>query len=229
MIHIFIGNDYTARMHALAQQRIRWQQKEYEILSFFSDETSEYEIMNTISHQTLFGEERAYILHGYLTKNGVSEALAQHTHAPIMCIEESLTAPQIQKITKTIGEDYCEVRIFKKDKEKNNAIFSLANDIRDRNPKNAWLTYQRLVADGFTLQQMIGTAWWQMKNMLLVQASPQNHGLKPFVADKAKAALAKYPGTDLIRKSQELLDIYHYGFDGGLENRFEEFLLKLAS
>jgi len=229
MITLFTGSDYTARQRAIEQQKKQWAKAGHEVLSFFADESSAEDIINALSHKTLFGDTYAYILHGCVDHADILSVLSGQPDTLAICIEDATTAAQIKIATKILGAGMIEVKKFPKGRENDTAIFNLANDIRTRNPKNLWLTYQSLLADGYTVHQMMGVAWWQIKSMMLVQASPTVHGLKPFVAGKAQDALKKYPKKDLSKISKGLLDVYHYGHtDGSLENRFEEFLLAIA-
>ena len=229
MIILLTGSNYSARQLAIEQQKKKWEQAGCEVLSFFSDESPSADIINALSHQSLFGDTYAYILYGCIDDTDILSAVAEHPELPIMYIEDSTNAAQIKAATKILGADMIEVKKFLKGKDNDNTIFNLANDIRTRNPKNLWLTYQSLLGDGYTVHQMMGVAWWQIKSIMMVQASPNGHGLKDYVAGKARSALPKYPDTQLKKLATDLLDVYHYGHrDGSLENRFEEFLLGIA-
>lgn len=225
MITILVGTDYAARSAALETKRQQLAKEGYEAISFFASEHDTNDIVSALTHQTLFGDTHAYILHDCMGNDDIVRELGNVT-APLVCIEENLNADQTKKIKKYAGKDII-VQKFTKKKEEDKEIFKLTDQICARNPKNAWLVYQSLVEKGHNAHQMMGLVWWQVKNMLLV-ARGEGGSLSPFVSKKAQAALKNYDQKALSRLAEKILDIYHRGHQGEMiDNLFEEFLLTL--
>lgn len=225
MITILIGTDYIARGVALQEQRQKLTEQGYDVISFFASEHETRDIISALTHETLFGDTNAYILHDCLQDEEIVRALGTVT-APLICIEENLNADQTKKVKKHATGDVV-VEKFVKKKDEDKEIFKLTDQICARNPKGAWLVYQSLVAKGDNAHQMMGLVWWQVKNMLLV-ARGEGQSLNPFVAKKAQAALKNYDQKALSALAEKILDIYHRGHRGEMiDNLFEEFLLTL--
>jgi DNA polymerase III delta subunit len=225
MITILVGNDYVMRGETLRKQRQKLTDEGYDVSSFFADEHEMLDIISSLTHETLFGDTNAYVLHGCLQDEEVVRALAI-VKAPLLCIEETLNAVQIRQIKKYATGDVV-VEKFTKKKNEDKQIFKLMDHICARNPKDAWLTYQSLVGKGQTAHQMIGLVWWQVKNMLLVSRGEGEH-LGFFLASKAQGALRKYDQKALDALAHKILDIYHRGHQGeNIDNLFEEFLLTI--
>ena len=92
-------------------------------------------------------------------------------------------------------------------------IFSLADAVGGRDKKRAWTLYLRALSRGFEPEEIHGTIFWQVKNMLLVKGArnptAETTGLKPFVLSKAKLSCENYSKEELRKFSSHLVSLYH--------------------
>jgi DNA polymerase III delta subunit len=104
-------------------------------------------------------------------------------------------------------------------------IFSISDALTARDKKGLWLTYQKALRSGLAEEEIFWKLVWPIKTMLLVAKSGKGElkTVKPFVADKARRALAKYKIEELEKMSTDLVVLWHdsrrglIDFDFGLE------------
>ncbi len=110
-------------------------------------------------------------------------------------------------------------------------IFGLTDALASRDKKTLWILLQDAWREGKTSEEIIGTLFWQLKMMRLAEVTKtaDEAGQKPFVYDKAKRALGKFPHDDLSRITHELLMLYHEGHGGkrDIDHSLERWALSL--
>lgn len=108
-------------------------------------------------------------------------------------------------------------------------IFTMTDALGDRDRKKAWLIYVEARRIGNEPEQIFGTIWWFVKNMMLVGASGAGGltGLSPFVESKAKRALKNYSQGEVLKMSKYLVSVYHESRRGkcDLTIELEKFVL----
>lgn len=111
-------------------------------------------------------------------------------------------------------------------------IFTMTDALGDKDRKTAWLTYVEAVSLGNEPEQIFGTLWWFVKNLLLVSGSSGDSGqavtgLSPFVESKAKRALRNYNQSDISNMARYLVASYHDSRRGkcDLSVELEKFVL----
>lgn len=226
MITILSGNNHTARFEALEKQRALLADQSYDIVSFFGDEHETQDILNALTHGSLFGDRQAFVLHHCLRDEEIIRSLGVLS-VPLICVEDEVSSDILKKLYQYVKESDVRIQKFPKIKGKDVEIFQITDPIYARNPKEAWLVYQSLLRRGFDIHQILGTVWWQTKLMLLV-ARGGGRGVHEFPLRKAQHALNKYDARAREALAQRILDMYHRGHSGeDPENLFEEFLLTL--
>lgn len=138
---------------------------------------------------------------------------------------EKLLANRIAEIKEAGGEVVNDKSIpFKKPLEFN--IFALADALIARDKKQLWVLYEKALRSGKTPEEISGTLFWQLKNMMLV-GEGGGKNLSPFVKSKAKRAGEKYTAVEIKKLSFDLVNLYHESRRKGLglEEKLEKFIL----
>ena len=109
--------------------------------------------------------------------------------------------------------------------------FALSDALASRDKKTLWILLQEAWHRGSSNEEIIGTLFWQLKMLRLVERtkSAEEAGQKPFVYDKAKRALMKFKEGELELLSEDLLMVYHEGHTGrgDIALGLERWVLKL--
>ncbi len=90
-------------------------------------------------------------------------------------------------------------------------VFALGDALANRDKKTLWVLLMRAQGAGLSAESIIGTLFWQLKNMRLaaLTGSAAEADLKPFVYNKAKRGAARYKATELEELSASLVSLYH--------------------
>jgi DNA polymerase III delta subunit len=110
-------------------------------------------------------------------------------------------------------------------------VFSITDALSRKDKKNTWVLYQKALNSGMVPEEIHGILFWQVKNLLMVkdEADPKGLGLNPFVLRKSLSAAEKFKKSELIKLSQELVEIPHNA-RRGLEDfgvSLERFILSI--
>ena len=97
-----------------------------------------------------------------------------------------------------------------KTKEKFN-IFALADVLGRRDKKSLWVLYQKALREGFKLEEIIGTLFWQVKSMILASRvkTAKEAGMNPYPFSKAKSFLKNWKEVELKNLSSKFVSLYH--------------------
>ncbi len=90
-------------------------------------------------------------------------------------------------------------------------IFSLTDAFGRRDRKALWVLYQQAKLANVEDEQIHGILFWQVKNMLVSMQtkSAADAGLNPFVFTKAQGFARNFKNEELVKKSAELVELYH--------------------
>ncbi len=89
-------------------------------------------------------------------------------------------------------------------------VFALSDALGARDRKKLWVTYEKALMTGLPAEEIFWKFQWQIKNLLLVKAGPENlKTLNPFVASKAEAAAKNFETEELKSLSRDLVEIFH--------------------
>ncbi len=90
-------------------------------------------------------------------------------------------------------------------------IFALTDAIGARNKREAWMLYQKALADGMVSEEIFFKVFWQVKNMLLASRtrSAEETDMKAYPYSKAKGYLRNFKPGELEKLSEELIRGYH--------------------
>ncbi|OHA22699.1 MAG: hypothetical protein A3G52_01725 [Candidatus Taylorbacteria bacterium RIFCSPLOWO2_12_FULL_43_20] len=118
-------------------------------------------------------------------------------------------------------------------KKKNTAfnIFTLSDALGRRDKKTLWVLFTRAKKEGFEDEQIHGTLFWAIKNMIVASSSAnaKDAGMNPFVFSKAKDFVINYSPLELKRTAKKLVVIYHESRRGkrDLRSAIERFILEI--
>jgi len=154
----------------------------------------------------------------------LSEMSASANH--FLVIENSLLAAEKKKFEKwaTVMEE------FKKTAETPFNVWAMADALAQRDKKSLWVLLQDAKRAGLVAEEIIGTIWWQLKNLRLAMMakSAVEAGMKDFPFNKAKRALSNFKPGEIEILSRDLLEVYHNGHGGvrDIDEGLEEWVLR---
>jgi DNA polymerase III delta subunit len=144
--------------------------------------------------------------------------------------EGNLLAKDKEKIEK-LSEKTQEFSKEDKGKKAEFNVFGITEKILNRDNVGAWMLYREALENGSEPEQLSGIIFWQFKALALASecSNAGEAGLNPFVFNKSKNALKKWPVSDIKTKLTDLLTNYHDSRKEGLELSLalENFLLKI--
>ncbi len=189
-------------------------------------------IAEFIGSQSLFSTKYIVTLSRVLEDEEISEIVldfAEDIHASenvFIWAEEKVDAKTLKKIEKVSDKiQYFEIS---KTAGPQINIFDLASAFAERDKKRAWILYVEAL-QYFSPEEIYGTLWWQVKTMLLAQATKTatEAGMKDFSYSKAKGFLRKYKEGEVTELARNLIVTYHQSrLDGeSLELNLEKLIL----
>lgn len=143
--------------------------------------------------------------------------------------EEEISKKDLQKVESIATK----VQFFepkKNVKKVNLNIFDLASAFGNKDKKEAWILYQKILKE-FSAEEIYGVLWWQLKTILLVSKtnSADEAGLKTFPYSSAKRFCKNYSDDELNDLAINLISLYHDSRLKGedLKLSLEKFLLSI--
>ncbi len=151
----------------------------------------------------------------------------------IFIILEGKVLTELKKAFDTYAEKVVECEVpstaHKENRRADFNIFLLGDAVGERNSFKSWTVYRQAVETGLEPENIIGTLFWQVKSMILVQkgGSASETGLNPFVFSKSKKYAGNYSEQELNIFLEKLMTLYHDGHRGlvNLELSLERLML----
>lgn len=196
--------------------------------SFFEYDSENFntrDIEELAQGQGLFEREYIIVLSGALavaeTKDYILERLKILAESPhvFIFIEEKVEAAFVKQFITHAK------KIWKSEKNKAQRAdfnpFALGDALAARDRKKAWVLFCKSVdVEGLKPEQILGTLFSQIKNLLLVKRSGgENPGLHPFVFQKIKRCVKNYSIEELENLSASLVELYHNARRGACDMR----------
>jgi len=117
------------------------------------------------------------------------------------------------------------------EKEKEKPDYSFNDALAAGDKKKLWILFRKKIAEGEAPEQIHGSLFWQLKNMLVALESrnASEAGLHPFVFMKNKRAAEQIGQKHLRELSSRLVSIYHDSHRGihDFETALEKFVLTM--
>jgi len=148
-------------------------------------------------------------------------------------IENKIGKADISKIKKHAEKVLEFEKSVPNPKEERFNVFSLTDAIGRRDRKSAWVIFQETVLSGLSPEELHGTIFWQIKNILLVKRSGEisasTLGMKPFVFNKTASFAKNFSESELKKMISEIVSMYHNARKGGvpIEAGIERFILSI--
>ncbi len=220
MLYVLHGDDFKRRAGKLE-----------EMVSFFlgknpntsfvkvrAENFAAYDLDELALGQGLFAQKCVVVLDGLFENKEIKEAVAGKL--PSLASSGNIFIVNERLLSKTdlsaLEKRADKAQVFSaKEKTIRPAfnIFSLADAVGGRDKRRAWTLYLRAIENGSEPEEIHGTIFWQIKNMLLVKETARptalTTGLKPFVLTKAKAFSDNYSKDELKHLSSRLVSLYH--------------------
>tara|TARA_B100000508_G_scaffold78473_1_gene61010 strand:- start:5450 stop:6151 length:702 start_codon:yes stop_codon:yes gene_type:complete len=179
------------------------------------------QIADALGAASLFGGEECFLIDTPSDSSDLAEELTNtlselaESKNIFIVLEGPLLAPAKKKYEKHAAA----VEEFKAEKAERFNTFALADALAKRDKRKLWVLMQEAKLNGIREEEIIGILWWQLKALRLASTttSAQEAGMKTFPYTKAKQALGMFPGDDLYRLSNSLLQLYHEGHAGLVE------------
>ena len=231
MLTVYIGGDITSSKQKAEKDFVL--KKEASRVHFNDVSFSPEAVAAYLGSGDIFGKSYIIFLDRILSNKEAEEFFWDNLNDfcsstnDFILFTEKLLADRIADIKEAGGEIVNDKSIVFKKPETFN-IFALADSLIARDKKQLWVLYEKALRSGKTPEEISGTLFWQLKNMMLVQEGG-GQGLSPFVKSKAKRAGEKYKATEIKKLSFDLVHLYHESRRKGLglEEKLEKFILEL--
>lgn len=233
MLQVFYGNDQI-KVRQQAHLAINISLTEgMELVRLEPDLYEEGMLLNLSSTNALFSIGTVYLVDSpdkddvfYTEFISNVEALSTSTNLFIILLED-LNAADKKKISKYTGV----VEEYKKSAATKFNPFQMADALALKDKRTLWILLQEAKQNSLSVEEIIGTLWWQLKSIRLAAAtvSAVEAGMKDYPYRKAKSALNTFRLSEVEQKSRELLKLYHEGHRGkrDLDLALEEWVLRL--
>jgi DNA polymerase III delta subunit len=194
-------------------------------------DTAQYEEL--LGSQGLFDEKYIVVLDGLCEKKDTREsiitslAVMQTSPHPFLIIEGKCDASSVKEISKH-AEKVQESQATEKGRE-SYSIFTITDSLLLRDRRRMWADYVGFMLQDIPAEEVHGIVFWQVKNMLLASRAKdaRDTGLTPFQYKKALAGTRYYSDDELMKMSQDLVDMTHMvrTGKGTMEILFEKWVL----
>jgi DNA polymerase III delta subunit len=218
MLQCYFGTD-TVMVRQKALEAARSCGGTLTILS--ADEYQPGSVGQAVGSASLFGDRTTYLLDTPSAdaqfQEEVTALLAALAAAPdtFLIIEGKLLAAEVRAYQKVavLMQEYSSATTTRF----NNFLLSDALAARDK--KSLWLCLWQARHAGLSNEELIGTLWWQLKTIALVQQthSAEEAQMKAYPYQKARQAATRYTAEEVARLMEQLISIYHQGHLGEVE------------
>ncbi|MBI2047651.1 MAG: hypothetical protein HYT27_00785 [Parcubacteria group bacterium] len=227
MIYLFYGNntEENRRKCDMFLQKLFVKKPNASFFEYDSENFNTRDIEELAQGQGLFEREYIIVLSGALavaeTKDYILERLKILAESPhvFIFIEEKVEAAFVKQFITHAK------KIWKSEKNKAQRAdfnpFALGDALAARDRKKAWVLFCKSVdVEGLKPEQILGTLFSQVKNLLLVKRGEgENPGLHPFVFQKIKRCVKNYSIEELENLSASLVELYHNARRGACDMR----------
>lgn len=241
MLSLLYGTDITKRAHhrEVIIEEFSATHKNLSIRIFTDASFRMSDIITLTENSSLFGESFLIIFEHVLQSDELASEFATLLPAFIsspnffLFIEREISEKDL-KVFEKAGADIKGFEV-KELKSKEFNIFQLSDALGARNKKESWILFRQALADNKSPEEILGTLFWMVKQMLLVKdknsesLARDTKTLSPFVVRKAISFAKNFSRTELEKLSSSLNDLYHHAHRGelDLEEGIETLLLSL--
>ena len=240
---ILIYGSQTDKVREISRLRLEGLKNKRPDASFFrmdDEEFNEAQFEELIFGQGLFDKKFIVHLDRVLENKEAREYILKYLNElaesenGFIITEYKLAKPTLEKIKKVaVKTEIFDTKKIETKQEFN--IFALSDALGKKDKKNLWVLYVQALKNNVAPEQIHGTFFSQIKNMLLVKKAEEQGiktselGLHPFVVKKTVSVVKNFTTKELEKHSRDLLHIYHQARGGGdeLDVGLEKFILSL--
>ncbi|MBI4117981.1 MAG: hypothetical protein HY455_00345 [Parcubacteria group bacterium] len=243
MIYVFWGSD-TARVAEKSSafvDALRAKKPEAPILVFDEETVSVSSLEELVRAHGLFESNNIVVLSNTLSLEPIAEFVEEEVaqladSATVFVFKEAKLSATLKRVLAKYAKKAFLLEKPEQKQRKDTITFELSDALGARNRQEAWVLLQKALRGGHEPEQIHGTLFWQVKNLLsLTQAEQEGPaaitalGLNPFVEKKAKQFKKNFSETELQKLSSTLVSISHEARLGGedLDVALERFVLNI--
>ncbi len=196
MLYFFTGTD-TEKVRDAANTAVEKSTKNKSVVRV-TDAHSTADLEASLGGAGMFGEERIVVLDNVLGNEELREKLLarlkdiSESKDVFFMLESGVDAEMRKSVEKYADRTE---RFDAPKKERDNSIFSLANDLQRGKRKELWVGYQRELLKGNAPEAIHGTLFWAAKQAFLRSDTPRSRTLIAQLAELPHEARRK--GFDL--------------------------------
>ena len=215
MLSLFYGNDFEKRKIAREREIFDFKKKfsNFEIL-IITDTKADPFLIESLSFGGGLFDKKFLVLLEYTLENEEfcnfilpKLKILQESNNAFLFLERSLVKENLKNFIK-IGAKIEEFSLPKTEKKDN--VFLVANAIEQRNKKNAWLLFNKLLKNGVAGEKILGILFWKIKDMIV------------------KKKFRNFSEIELKQLSSKFTQAFHEGHRGGrkIEDGIEKIILE---
>lgn len=219
MIHIIYGNDWQRRRRALTDLV-----KNNPVRHFSYPEDADV-VWDELFGASLFQpDSSSIIVHDGLAWTQLLREIARGARFGVDVI---LNGEAISKeaLAELAEQQDLVISEYPLAKTRDAGVFRITDALAKGDTRRTWLSYQELLAGGYTAQHIYGTIWWQVKNALLLIAQSDTKSIKPFVAKKTRGYIDIRGEQQIRQDARELIQAQHRAPGAELAYALEEWIL----
>jgi DNA polymerase III delta subunit len=235
MVYFFYGtNAVMAREKARKLlEKMKKEAPSSEIFHINSENFDALNFENLIGGRGLFGSANIINCNGIFDNEEAKEFFVARvediSESPnVFILSEGKVDAETARAVKSRAEETIKCD---NDTEKEKPDYSFSDAFATADKKKLWVLLRKKIDGGEPLEQIHGTLFWQLKNMLLALecSDASEAGLHPFVFRRNKIAAEKIGKKHLRELSARLVSIYHDSHRGihDFETALERFVLKM--
>ncbi len=233
MLYVYYGNDAVRIREAAHKKILELNAGSDEVVEISAETYEEGMVTDILESESLFGGVKLVRIDRpsgepklFAECVDCLQTLADSVHHFVL-IEETLNAAQKKKFTAVTKECY------EYSAETGGAFnsFSLTDALVARDKKRVWILLNEAWQHNLSPEEVVGLLFWQVKTLRIVAKSKNSEhtGLKPFVYQKAKAALRNFKIEEIDQMSRILVRMYHDAHLGKVDMKqaLEKWVLQL--
>jgi DNA polymerase III delta subunit len=236
MLLVYTGTDVSAAKHALgsAIQRILQDIRGANVIRFDEETFTTESALDALAEGNLFAEKNIVVFDNILTHpDGEDFYLSRDLQSEhyVFIRETQPKKPILSRFSKN-SEVYT-FMLPKEEKKVDYSAFALTDAAMIRDKKNAWVEFEKSRRRGEAMEAIHGMLFWAFKTLVAIATLAKDDvlasGVKAFSYSKGLSGAKKYTNEELVKKLDDLKDMYHRAHRGecDLEFSLEQFLLKL--
>lgn len=214
MIYTFLGDSKKARNSVNKNvENLLSKKSDAEVFRVTDENYSQEFFLELLNSQGLFSKKYIVVLDNLISKNLINvedtdlfKDMKSSFHV-FFIIDDILTKDFLDILEKFSEK----TTVFEKHEIKKDVfnIFNLANLLGKRDKKNLWSSYLKALNEGVAVEEILGTLFWQAKNIILVKKTKniKDSGLSSFVYKNAQSFAKKWQDDEILNFANSLVEV----------------------